>query len=196
MIIETKRLILRPINEKDVPNIQKYFPHWEIVAKMSRNIPWPYPEDGARQFYEGLVVPNMGKDRWFWAINEKQRPDYLIGTIELRKQMIEGDGHRGFWLGLPYHRRGYMTEAASAVNDFGFREWNMPEIVASAAAGNEASYGVKAKQGMRWIKREPCTPVLDGTDEHDVFVITREEWLRSKGLQFEPGLDPASPSPR
>lgn len=180
MILETERLILRPLCRTDVDNVQKYFPHWEIVQKMNGNIPWPYPKDGALSFFNELVAPNQGKDRWFWAINEKTRPDYLIGLIELRRVPIEGDGHRGFWLGLPYHGRGYMTEAATAVNDFGFREWNMPEIIASAAVGNDASFKVKEKQGMRWVRREKCTPVQDGTDEHDVFVITREDWLRLK----------------
>lgn len=196
MILETERLILRPVIESDVANIQKYFPHWEIVKHMNGNIPWPYPDDGAMQFYREVCEPNQGKDRWFWAINEKERPDYLIGLIELRRDLPNGnDGHRGFWLGLPYHRRGYMTEAAIAVNDFGFSIWEMPEIIASSAAGNEGSFGVKDKQGMRWLRREKCTPVQDGTDEHDVFVMTREEWLKRNDKSC-PTPDPVLPSPR
>ncbi len=181
MIIETKRLILRPTIEKDVENIQKYFPHWEIVQKMGAQIPWPYPEDGAMTFFRDVIEPNQGKNSWYWAINEKDRPDYLIGAITLQTTRInERDGHRGFWLALPYHGKGYMTEAAIAVNDFGFAVWEMPEIMACAAVGNEGSFRVKEKQGMRWIRREKCIPVKDSTDEHDVFIQTREEWLSAK----------------
>lgn len=184
MILETERLILRPVVENDVPNVQLYFPHWEIVEKMNGSIPWPYPDDGALQFYKSVVEPNQGKDRWFWAINEKAQPDHLIGMIELSRFVRPQDGHRGFWLALPFHGRGYMTEAASAVNDFGFREWEMPEIVACAAIGNAGSARVKEKQGMKWVRREKCAPVQDSTDEHDVFVITREDWLKLKNAQL------------
>lgn len=180
MILTTDRLLLRPVVESDVATIQIHFPHWEIVKKMNGNIPWPYPADGAMQFYKTIVEPNQGQDRWFWAITEKERPDHLIGLIELRRHPVPSDGHRGFWLALPFHGRGYMTEAADAVNDFGFEVWNMPEIMASAAIGNDASFKVKEKQGMRWVRREPCPPVQDGTAEHDVFVMTREEWLARK----------------
>lgn len=179
MILETARLLLRPLVESDVATIQHYFPHWEIVKKMNGNIPWPYPDDGAMRFYKDVVEPNQGKDRWFWAINERNRPDHLIGVIELSRyaRPSPSDGHRGFWLALPFQGRGYMTEAAEAVNDFGFRVWEMPEIIACAAVGNAASAKVKEKQGMRWVRRETCAPVQDGTDAHDVFIMTHQEWL-------------------
>ena len=41
----------------------------------------------------------------------------MIGAISLRRG--ESD-NRGFWLGLPWHRQGLMTEASDIVTDYWF----------------------------------------------------------------------------
>ena len=46
-VLETERLILRPLEERDAPAIQRIFPQWEIVKDLLAKTPWPYPPDGA-----------------------------------------------------------------------------------------------------------------------------------------------------
>ena len=46
-VLETPRLILRPMRAGDVPAIQRRFPKWEIVQYLHDEVPWPYPDDGA-----------------------------------------------------------------------------------------------------------------------------------------------------
>lgn len=48
--LETKRLILRPLELADADQIQILFPQWEIVRYLARRVPWPYPPDGALTF--------------------------------------------------------------------------------------------------------------------------------------------------
>ena len=45
--LETARLILRPLDARDVPAIQRIFPQWKLVRYLNPAVPWPYPEDGA-----------------------------------------------------------------------------------------------------------------------------------------------------
>src|SRR5215469_1492598 len=99
-ILETARLILRPLELADAPAVQEHFPHWDIVCYMSTRIPWPYPANGAIQFIRDVALPAMERgEQWFWAIRLKGGPNHLIGVISLS---TEKDEHRGFWLGLPW----------------------------------------------------------------------------------------------
>ena len=45
--IETERMILRPLEVRDAPAIQRLFPQWEVVKHLYAQVPWPYPDDGA-----------------------------------------------------------------------------------------------------------------------------------------------------
>ncbi len=107
LILETPRLRLRPLRLTDAPQSQRLFPHWEIVEFMAAAIPWPYPDDGARQHIES-VLPKMAAGREYdWAITLKAaNDDLLIGIISLYP---EGNDNRGFWLGRAYQRQGLMT---------------------------------------------------------------------------------------
>ncbi len=63
-----------------------------------------------------------------------------------------GDGpgiaELGYWVGVPYWGRGYATEAAAAVVEFGFRVLALERIWARAFARNPASSRVLEKIGM------------------------------------------------
>jgi RimJ/RimL family protein N-acetyltransferase len=44
-ILQTSRLILRPLELADAEQAQVLFPHWEIVRYLRKIVPWPYPPD-------------------------------------------------------------------------------------------------------------------------------------------------------
>lgn len=116
-ILKTPRLTLRPLQGTDAARIQALFPHYEVLKYMTAAIPWPYPADGAKQFVDGALASMTRKERCVWAIVENAAgDDRLIGCIDLFPN--RADDQRGFWLGLPYQGKGYMTEAVAAVTDF------------------------------------------------------------------------------
>jgi [ribosomal protein S5]-alanine N-acetyltransferase len=45
--LETRRLLLRPLALEDAEQIQRIFPHWDVVRYLADRVPWPYPDDGA-----------------------------------------------------------------------------------------------------------------------------------------------------
>ncbi len=68
-ILETKRLILRPITLADVPAVQKYFNDWDIIKHMSIAVPWPYPDDDALTHIRDDVLPKMAAgESYVWVI--------------------------------------------------------------------------------------------------------------------------------
>jgi len=81
-VFATARLHLRPLAEADIPAIQQQFADYEVIRHLSPQVPWPYPEDGARDFVCNAVLPAQGKDRWVWALCLAERPGTLIDMFD------------------------------------------------------------------------------------------------------------------
>jgi [ribosomal protein S5]-alanine N-acetyltransferase len=171
--LETRRLILRPLTLDDAPAAQRLFPHWEIVRFLGPRVPWPYPDDGSLAFFRDVALPAVERgEQWIWAITLKDGPDHMIGVINLAAGRAES---RGFWLGLPWHGQGLMTEACEPVTGFWFDGLDQPVLRVFKAAPNVASSRVSQKQGMRLIGMETRS-FVSGRWPAEVWEITREEW--------------------
>ncbi|MBJ7535053.1 GNAT family N-acetyltransferase [Rhodomicrobium vannielii ATCC 17100] len=170
---ETPRLILRPTRLEDADATQALFPHWEIVRFLSDRVPWPYPADGAHTYYRDVALPAMeAGNLWSWTIWLKGGPDHHIGSVELRD--LNGD-NRGFWLGLPWHGRGIMTEACEPVTDYWFNTLGRETLRVAKAPDNTASRRVTEKQGARVIAIEERSYV-GGVCAAEIWELTREDW--------------------
>jgi RimJ/RimL family protein N-acetyltransferase len=171
--VTTERLILRPLEIADAERIQDLFPHWEIVKFMNHRIPWPYPGDGALTFLRDVAIPEMGRgDGWTWTIRLRSDPSQTIGVITL----VKGDeANRGFWLGLPWHGQGLMSEACVWVNDYWFETLGFPVLRVWKAVDNTASRRISEKQGMRMVRVGERDYVC-GRVPSEIWEITAEEW--------------------
>jgi ribosomal-protein-alanine N-acetyltransferase len=169
----TERLILRPVQLDDADQIQQLFPHWEIVKFMLNRVPWPYPSDGALRFLTDVAIPqNQNGEAWNWTIRLLHDPDQIIGSINLR----QGEGtHRGFWLGLPWHGQGFMSEACVWVNDFWFDALAFPLLRVAKAVDNTSSSRISKRQGMRVVSVDE-RDFVSGRLPSEVWEITAEEW--------------------
>ena len=171
--LETARLLLRPLELADADRVQMLFPHWDIVQYLRDVVPWPYPPDGACQFLEHIALPAMARgEEWIWSIRLKSDPDQLIGSIGLKKSEEE---NRGFWLGLPWHGQGLMTEASDAVTDFWFNTLKFPVLRVSKAIANTASRRISENRGMRVIAIVE-RGYVSGRVPAEIWEITAEEW--------------------
>lgn len=172
-ILETPRLVLRPLRETDAPAIQEHFACWEIIQHLSTGVPWPYPEDGAADYVaKRLKEIAEGSDRT-WAITERGE-DRLIGVLDYVAE-DKGAGNRGFWLGVPWQGRGYMTEAVLAFHEYAFSEMKLTRIVVDNAVNNPRSRRIKEKTGARLLGVIPFKH-RDGTTESEQWEVTAESW--------------------
>jgi RimJ/RimL family protein N-acetyltransferase len=147
--LETPRLILRPLELADAAQTQLLFPHWEIVQYLADVVPWPFPPDGAHAHYRDKALPAMARgEAWHWTLRLKSNPAQIIGAIDLR---LHAESNRGFWLGLPWHSQGLMTEAARATTAFWFDVLHMPELRVSKAVANTASRRISQSAGMKLV---------------------------------------------
>jgi RimJ/RimL family protein N-acetyltransferase len=175
-VLETGRLILRPLTPTDAPVIQRRFPHWEIVRYLNPRVPWPYPADGAIRFIEICQGEMARGEKHHWAIRLKDGPAELIGSINLWPDDGQSRDMRGFWLDPEFQGRGLMTEAADRVTDYAFHELDWPHLWVSNAEPNHASARVKERQGARLVGFEPFR-FVEGEGRRMVWLIEREAWL-------------------
>ena len=184
--LETARLTLKPLELADAEQIQILFPHWEIVRLMASVIPWPYPSDGALVYIRDIALPAVARgEQWHWTLRLKTAPDQLIGCIGLTKSSDTNRENRGFWLGLPWHGRGLMTEAADAVTDYWFNTLKCPVLRVPKAAANIASRRVSEKQGMRVVATEE-RDYVSGRMLAEIWEITADEWNRRRSTLAYP----------
>jgi [ribosomal protein S5]-alanine N-acetyltransferase len=174
---ETPRLRLRPLELTDAAAIQELFPHWEVVRHLQAVVPWPYPEDGARTYVEQVALPAVARgEEWHWSVRLKSEQDRLIGMISLKR---DGDANRGFWLGLPWHGQGLMTEACEPVTDFWFAVLGRAVMRVPKAAENIASRRISEKHGMQVIATE-MREYVSGRLLTEIWEIGAEEWRRRR----------------
>jgi [ribosomal protein S5]-alanine N-acetyltransferase len=170
--LETPRLLLRPLELADAEQAQILFPQWEIVRYLTR-VTWPYPPDGAYTWYRDVALPAMERgEEWHWTLRLKTSPDRLIGFISL---MNKQDNNRGFWMGLPWQRQGYMTEACQTVTDYWFDVLKFPVLRVPKAAVNVASRRISEKSGMRMIATQEHEYIA-GRFLQETWELTAEEW--------------------
>lgn len=151
-LLQTERLVLRPITMSDAPAVQKHFNNWNIIRNLSTVVPWPYPPDGAESFIRAeLQKIADGQENYIWVLVLKDGSDEAIGSINFRRLEKGSAGNRGFWLAEPYWRRGLMTEAVEAVNDFVFGRLGLTEYYVCNSADNAGSRRVKQKTGAQFV---------------------------------------------
>ena len=178
--LQTKRVLLRPLQLADAEQSQLLFPQWEIVKFLTSKVQWPYPAGRALSYYRDEALPNIARGvEWQWTLRLKESLDSHIGAIGLYKG--EWD-NRGYWLGLPWQGRGLMTEAVVAVNDYWFDVLGFPVLRAPKAIANIPSRRISEKTGMRVIATEERDYVC-GRLMAEIWEITAEEW-RAKRVEF------------
>lgn len=178
-LLETQRLVLRPLELADAPAIQRLFPQWEIVRYLANIVPWPYPPDGAEKFIREMALPAAERgEAWHWTLRTKTHPEQLIGSINLRR----GDNNnRGFWIAPLWQGQGLMTEAVEAVTSHWFEVLKFPVLRVPKAIPNEASRRISLRQGMRVIATEE-RDYVGGKFPTELWEITADEWRARRRL--------------
>ena len=176
--IETERLILKPPTLEDACSYQRNFADYEVIKHLADSIPWPYPENGARDYLENIVLPRLGDNYWAWGIFLKPDEQELIGMIELWRP--ERPSNRGFWLAKSHWNKGIMTEAIEPTTAFAFETLRFEKLYFDNAVGNLRSSRIKIKQGCKKIGTRPARFNDSKYKELETWVLSKKDWLANK----------------
>jgi len=81
------------------------------------------------------------------AIAERQS-DILLGCVTMDVHKYFPRAELGYWIAIPHRNKGYMTEAVSAIMQYGFADLGLVRIQAYHSVDNPASGRVLEKAGM------------------------------------------------
>lgn len=143
-MLETERLILRPINESDIDGIFAMRADVDVMRFIREPIG---RRDEARHWADHVSRRWAGERIGFCSLIEK-RSGRFIGWCGLWQLKETGETEVGYALAKEFWGKGYATEAASAFLRYGFTELHIEKIVAVANPANTASRRVMEKLGM------------------------------------------------
>lgn len=142
----TERLTLRCFSVDDAEAIRLLAGN-PNVSNSTLNIPHPYEAGMAEQWISTHQKSWAQKTELTYAITMTQT-GRLVGAINLH-EITEAKAELGYWIGEPYWGNGYCTEAARALINFAFEQFDLKKIEAEHLTTNPGSGRVMQKLGMR-----------------------------------------------
>jgi len=149
--LQTASLTLRPIIPADAVALHRI-----------------YQTEGVLQYFPSTTPPPLEKlerfvalqqEHWQkfgygnWAVTVSGDPE-IIGWAGLQFLPETSETEVGYLLDKPHWGKGYATESARACIDFGFANFDFPEIIALVHPDNVASLRVAAKCGLTVVERK------------------------------------------
>ncbi len=159
--LATERLRLIKLNLSLIDDIYSYASDYEVTKYVS----WPRHEtkEFTRSYLQSAVENYSKGDYYDWGIVCKN-DSRLIGTVGLiNHDLKENSFEIGYVLSKTHWDRGYATEAALRVMDFGLSELKASRIKGICHVDNTKSGHVMAKCGMRYIGEIKYKMIRDDT---------------------------------
>ncbi|MBL1228305.1 GNAT family N-acetyltransferase [Enterococcus sp. BWB1-3] len=172
--LESKRLLLRPLSMSDAGDMHEY-------ASDEENTKYVFPTH--RDFTETKVVianyfiaDPLGK----YAIELKKNRK-MIGSIDLRVDMLNKNAEIGYTLNKKFWGQGLVPEACILLMAFGFEKLQLQRIFAKYDETNHNSGRVLDKIGMKKEGRLPKSRIDKDKIVTDIIKgLTIEDWEKNK----------------
>lgn len=162
-VLQTARLVLRPLGEGDLPALAERINDIEIARWLSV-VPFPYSLANAEAF---LAHVQSGAER-AWVIDDGA----FCGIVGLGDEF-------GYWLARHAWGQGFATEAGRAVLGWHFRQPGANDVVAGHAVENLRSARVLEKLGFEPTGLSRSFYLARGAEaDSRRMLLTRERWER------------------
>lgn len=169
LIAETERLILRHFHFQDVTALKVIFTDAEVMhfGEGVRSEAWIHT--WLRQ-----VIDHDYRQRGYgpYAVVEKISGQMIgyCGLFYFAELAGQSEVELGYRLARAYWAKGYATEAARAVRDYGFQSLGLKRLVAMIDPANTASLKVAKKIAMSYEKEV----MLEGYSHPDHLYVTEQ----------------------
>lgn len=174
--LHSVRLLLRHFTRSDAHDVARYVGDKEIAAT-TLSIPHPYSLEMAVEWIDTHAELYARGESINFAITLADTHQ-LIGAIGLVLYKEHDRAEMGYWVGKPHWNRGFASEAARSVVDFGFKVWQLERIYAHHFATNPVSGKVMVNAGMQY---EGCLrhhiKKWGQYQDLNVYSVLRDEWL-------------------
>jgi RimJ/RimL family protein N-acetyltransferase len=146
-IIETPRIILRELEEEDLDSLAEIYADIEVMRYIGKGIVLTYEQtkrsiQNWNRYYKKFGFGN-------WGTIEKESGKF-IGLCGLSWLEDKSDVEVSYLFAKEAWGKGYATETAKAINEYGFDSAGLKRIVALVYPQNTASIHVIEKLGMKY----------------------------------------------
>ncbi|WP_405994496.1 GNAT family N-acetyltransferase [Streptomyces sp. NBC_00986] len=155
--ISTERLVLRPLDEDDIPALTEMM-NDEQVGSWT-DVPQPYTEDRARRWITEYAPTERASGRGLDLAVTEFLTQRLVGIVQLTKTNWHVRSTELSYIIAPWARgEGYASEAALATAQWLFGDQKLERIELRTAADNTASQQVAQKIGCisEGVLRNAC----------------------------------------
>ncbi|MTI10690.1 GNAT family N-acetyltransferase [Curvivirga aplysinae] len=178
-ILTTDRLILQPLEHRDLDLIISLFTDEEIMTYAGGAVS---AESCEKEMPDYAGLGHKVAHQGVWTIGLRETGE-KFGTFSLfpmpkDKEETIPTGHTeiGYFILKDYWGKGYVTEAAKHIIKFAFTETNLEQLTACVDDDNAASRNILQKVGM----------IEDGTIEAygtilPFFTLNKQDWLTKNG---------------
>lgn len=181
MKLETPRLILRKPKKSDWKDILEGAGDY-AVSKMTKHIPYPYCKADAIWFIK-KSIKDWAKTGYTFMIELKEE-NKVIGVMGLRSlNQFNGTASTGSWINKKYWRKGYITEAKIAANDFAFNKLKLRRLNSTVNTGNDASNATQKKMGyvFEGIQRKAAKSMASGKiHDLNIYGLLKQDWEKAR----------------
>lgn len=144
--LHANRILLSPFTLDDAAPVRRYAGDPK-VARTTLHVPHPYPDGAAEKWIASHLLHYLEKRNAVFAVRSPTGD--VIGAINLGLNMKDEMAELGYWIGVPFWNKGFCTDAARRVVQFGFDELGLNRIYARHLDGNTGSGRVMEKIGMK-----------------------------------------------
>ncbi len=178
MILETKRTRLRRMTEEDLPALREILQDPVAMAAYEH----AFSKQEVRQWLNNQQERYARYGMGLWAVCLKET-GRMIGQCGLTYQDV-GLGEPvlevGYLFNRRYWHRGYAVETARACRNWAFEHTAAQKVYSVIRDTNSASRHVAIRNGMS--RESGMVKQYYGMEmPHDLYRITRQEWLRVTG---------------
>ena len=188
LILETKRLKIRPFQDTDLQSFAAY--RSDPAVEKYQGWGTPYSIEAAAKFIEEMKNTRPAtQGQWYQLAIEVKAEGAMIGDSAF---CILAEDFRqaeiGFTLARLYQGKGYATEAVARLLDYLFGEIGLHRVRATCDVENLASIKLLERVGMRreahfieniWLKEKWGSEYMYG--------LLQREWLKRQRHRISPG---------
>jgi len=178
-MLRGSKVILRPVQRSDLPNLLRWFNDPEVTQYLG--IYLPMTEMAEEKWIESIGTTRLLTDVLFVIEVVEENGTKPIGDTGLLN-ISPKDHNAAFGIAIgekDYWSKGYGTEAARLLVNYGFEQLNLHRVTSSAIAFNERSIRMHGSLGFKEEGRQRDSVYRNGRF-HDLvmFGILKEEWRR------------------
>ena len=168
-LLATVRLAMRPPRSADIAQLVELADN-RHVAEMLARMPHPYGEAEARAFLAMAAGRSTGVS---YALTLKENGAFIgCAGLDATDRGLE----LGYWIGEPYWKRGYATEAAHALVDLAFTRTAVQVLHVSCRVINPASRRVIHKCGFQYAGQGMLNSIVAGQVPVERYRLDRRTW--------------------